>query len=181
MTARFTLGVALATVAAGVGSYWATVSFGQRPSAARATASAGRGLAGWLGLSREQQRRVEAADPTFPDDSSRLRAELDAARESLARLLATDSASDEEIRRAVEKTIDVHTRLERRATQHLLRVRSILTPEQRRRLLDVSAEHVRQGRGYGYGGPPGGGGRGQGGGRGPGGKGPPWREDNSQR
>jgi Spy/CpxP family protein refolding chaperone len=179
MILKSSIAVALVALLAGVGSYVATVSSRQRTESRRAEPACDVRFARWLSLTPEQQHKIEAADPSFAEESRRLREESDAAREALATILTKDAASDQEILAATERAIEAHARLERRVTEHLLKVRTILTPEQRRRLFELSADQVRQGggRGHGYGGPPegrgggGGGGRGRGHGRGPAGGG----------
>lgn len=165
------IGVLIVAAVVGVASYYATVSVAQRSPGGRAGGVCPN-VAGWLSLTPAQQREIEAADPAFREDCRTLRRDSDAAKDALAEALTRDDASDSEIRDGVERTIETHNRLERRVTEHLLKVRSILTPEQRRRLLDISAEQVRQGRcGSGAG-------RGMGPGRGlGGGQGSPWHEN----
>ncbi len=195
MIAKAGIGIGLVALLVGVGSYVATVSRAARTDT-RPAAECPRGLARWLSLTPEQQRKVEAADPTFAAESRTLRDESDAARAALAETLTRDSASDADVLAATERAIEAHARLERRVARYLLNVRTILTPEQRRRLFELSAEQVRQGccRGRGFGGPPegrGGPDRGRGhesgagepggGRRGSHGQGPPWREKDTRR
>ncbi len=185
MITRSAIGVALASVAAGIGSYFATVSLAQRSAGPSATPACPRGLAAWLSLTRQQQERIGAADPAFMTDYCKLRQEAGAAKESLADTLAKDSAPDDEIMSKVERAIEADSQLERRCARHLLKVKSILTPDQRRQLLDVSAEQIRQGCSR-YCGQRGGAGEGV---RGPGGRGggggsrqgPPWRDGKTGR
>lgn len=173
MISKAGIGMAFVTIGAGIGSYLATVSMGQPRNAGQAAHGGEREVARWLSLTSEQEQKLQAADPSFESDRLALHQELDAARDDLIAVLEKDSASDQEILAKVERTIDIDARLERRVVQHLLKVRTQLTPQQRRQLFEVSAEQIRQAPGYGrgHGGPPSGRGASQGRGRG----GPPWR------
>lgn len=175
MIARPTLLIGLFSVGAGIGSYVATVTVGRSGSAVAAVSADTQAshLSGWLSLTPEQAKSLQAEDPTFDADRRRLQEKQEAARDALAAVLANDAASDEEIRSKIEESIDAHTQLERRVADHLLKVRKHLTPAQRRQLFDLCAEHVRQGGGRGYGGPPEDDSRGRGRGRG----GPRWQRN----
>ena len=173
MITKTGIAMLLITIGAGAGSYLATVSLGQGRGAGQEAHGGGRGVARWLSLAPEQEKKLEATDPGFQAECRALQQELDTARDELIAALEKDSASDQEILAKVERTIDVDARLERRVIQHLLKVRTQLTPQQCRQLFEVSAEQIRQAPGYGrgHGGPPG-----DRGGRGKGRGGPPWRQ-----
>lgn len=99
----------------------------------------------WLNLDDAQKRQLRQLDPAFEQDLDRLQAELDDARSSLAAAFEDTTTTDESLRHCVEHTITLHNALERRVIEHLILVRSHLTPEQQKRLFSVAAEGVRKG------------------------------------
>ena len=129
-----------------------------------------------LELSTEQERVINASDPSFPVDAGALAAKLDAEQENLATLLEDPNSEREATMAQVETMMIAHNNLERRVAEHVLEVREHLTPEQRKKLMGLMAQRVRvtqnrmqrcrwgwgrgQGRGQGRGG-----GNGRGGGR----------------
>ena len=134
-----------------------------------------------LNLTSEQIAAIDQADPDFDADAADLSNALDDAKTRLAEVLESDDATDEQIRKQFESTIEAHNALKRRVAEHILKIRTHLEPEQRSRLMGLCAESVRssrrhqnrmgqQGEGAGRGGGNGmGGGPGRGNGRGPGG------------
>lgn len=134
----------------------------------------------WLGLSKDQIKAIDEADPGFDKEAAELADTLSQAKGELASALEDDDATDERILERVESAIAAHDALERRVAQHLLNIRSHLAPEQRSRLMGLCAEGVRasQRHQYRHGQDANAGGRGQEGsgppaGRGPNGGGPP--------
>lgn len=98
-----------------------------------------------LAISEQDWSRACAMDPSFPDESRRMKESVEAAREKLAELLDDTTASDEAILSQVETVILLHDQLERRVTQHLLKIRHQLTSDQQRKLMGLASESVRQG------------------------------------
>jgi Spy/CpxP family protein refolding chaperone len=73
-----------------------------------------------------------------------LKGHMTQAREALAKTLEDPNASDQTVMEHVDRVAEAHHRLERRAAEHLLKIRGLLTPEQRAKLLDAAASAVRQ-------------------------------------
>ena len=111
----------------------------------RTTAADGDPLAQWLELDRGSASSLRQADPTFEADAARLRQTLETQRDQLASVMGDPQSSDAAILGQVERVIEAHNALERRVARHVVAVRSILTPQQQRQLMDLCAESVRQG------------------------------------
>ncbi len=101
-------------------------------------------LARWLGVDAETAAVIHAQDPAFTQDVATLRHELDAARAELAELFETISASDEQIRAAVDASISAHNKLERRVSEYLIAVRKHLSSDQQKRLFALCANEIRE-------------------------------------
>jgi Spy/CpxP family protein refolding chaperone len=155
---------ALLTVAAGIGSFAATLAARSGAPTAATTSPADASsdaVFDWLGVPAEQRAELRSHDPAFTDDLRRLRAALADRRSELATALDQIATTDVEIRAKSEAIIAASAALERRVTAHLLSIRPNLSPEQQRQLFQLCAEGVRQGQGMQWR-------RGQGGGQGPG-------------
>lgn len=130
--------IAAVAVAAGVGAFVATVATRGGSPAAPAPP-----VARWLGLSQEQTRAVEAADPTFAAETDALRADLCGQREKLAGLLEDTATPKQQILDQVELVIAAQEKLTRRVAEHLVTIRPLLTPQQQRQLMGMCASEVR--------------------------------------
>jgi hypothetical protein len=100
-------------------------------------------IARWLRLDESRARAVNELDPAFPKELAALRQNLDESRLALASLFEKANASNEELHRQIEATIEAHNRLERRVADHLIKVRQHLTPAQQAQLFNLVAESVR--------------------------------------
>ena len=147
------IGTAVLVLAAGAGSFFATLASGRQGGAGAATASRP-ALHQWLDLPADRAKAVQAADPTFEADLNGLTVALQAEREKLAVLLEDPASADETVLAQVEKAIAAQGALERRVAKHVLAIRGELTAEQRKRLLGMTASGVRRAnrhrRGYGW-------------------------------
>jgi hypothetical protein len=156
-----TVVVLVISVAAAVGSYVATQAW-QQPSASPAAAEARpsatlpcdvttcyRALAGWLGLSKEQTKQLEAVDSGFMEECSRMEDSLFAEREKLAELFDDPRAGEDAILKQVDRVIAANGALERRVAAHLVALRPYLTSEQRARLYTRCAKGIREACGCG--------------------------------
>ena len=94
-------------------------------------------LARWLGLSEAQAAEIDALETPFVQ---KVNAACDAqctARCELAVGMAQDRFDAERARRLVEKMCDAHKANELATVEHLSRIHRVLTPEQRKVLLDA--------------------------------------------
>ena len=155
MTRMQTIVVVVLALAAGAGAFLIGRGTGQAVSAppAAATCPVGLGpscnecdaLAGCLGLSAEEARKMAQADPDFGPQARALRSSLVRQRHLLARLLEDPTSSDKALMQQVERVIAAHDALERRAAEHVLVIRRLLTPPQAKRLMGLTAKSVRSG------------------------------------
>lgn len=101
----------------------------------------------FLNLSDEQVKQVREADPKFRDDMRTIVQNLRTQRAKLAELMRSDESSDDQIMAQLDQVIEADAKLERRATEHLLKIRPHLDEDQRRRLMRLAAMRL-------HGGPP---------------------------
>ena len=107
-------------------------------------------VVGYLGASGREPADITRHDPAFDQDLKRLRAAVEDARTTLAALLEKPDASDKAIRDQVEVVITANAALQRRVMEHVLAIRDHLTPAQQRMLLNLCAQGLRQGPGWGW-------------------------------
>lgn len=132
--------ILLAAIAVGIGAFIATVYSGGAPSAGPKCP-----LGEWLSLPTDQCKTVCGADPGFRNEARDLADRKCQERLTLAALLEDPATPGDQILEQVERVIAAHAALERRVVQHLLAIRSHLTPDQQERLLRFCAESVRRG------------------------------------
>ena len=107
-------------------------------------------LSGFLGLTDDQIKAIDRADPDFDQQAADLIKRRSEARDELAKLLEDAGATDVQLLKAVEATIEAHNALERRVARHILLVREHLEPQQRSRLMGLCAEGIRAGQQHRY-------------------------------
>ncbi len=109
----------------------------------------------WLQLDADASRKVQEADPDYQAQVQALREQAEAAQRRLAELLDA-GADDAAIRQQLEVSLLAQATVERRVLDYVLAIRPQLTTPQQKRLLDITAQGVRQGgqhrRRYGAGG-----------------------------
>ncbi|HUU91662.1 MAG TPA: periplasmic heavy metal sensor [Phycisphaerae bacterium] len=132
--------ILLAAVAVGISAFIATVYSGGAPSAGPRCP-----LGDWLRLPTDQCKTVCDADPGFRGEAGDLADRKSQERLTLAALLEDPATPGDQILDQVERVIAANAALERRVAQHLLAIRSHLTPDQQGRLLRFCAESVRRG------------------------------------
>ena len=93
-------------------------------------------LTGWLGLSEAQAAELRSFEAPFVQRISTACDDQCAARCELAVSLAQDRFDADRARRLVETMCEAHTANELATVDHLANVHRILTPEQRKVLLD---------------------------------------------
>lgn len=139
MTKLRVIVVATLSVAAGLGSFFATRA--QVPQAVPADTEP---LHRWLDLSAERVHLVRQADPEFSKEAAGLSETLTAERRKLADLLEAPASTDAQVLEQVERVIAAHDALERRVARHVLAIRPYLTADQQKRLMGLCANCVRQ-------------------------------------
>jgi Spy/CpxP family protein refolding chaperone len=152
-------------VIAGLASFYVT-----RGLESKRVTSGQQCMRNWLGFSGKQDEAILQSDPHFDTDAAGLSLAFVQSRQNLARLLDIPSSRDDEIMAQVEKVIGANHDLIKRVVEHILAVRSHLSPEQSQQLMRLCGDIIRGmgARGRLGGGGGGGYGQGRGSGRGPG-------------
>lgn len=98
----------------------------------------GNQLAPALALTEVQQENVLQRDPDFETDVAILTEAVHTLHGQFAQNLTDPNVADEAIQLSLEELIVARARLEQRATEHVLRIRSLLSVDQQQRLIGLS-------------------------------------------
>lgn len=128
---RAILVASLLTVLAGAFGGWAGVQYGLHQAQARPGLD--EALHHQLGLSAEQDRRIEALERTYRVRRERLNAEMRAADRDIAAAIVAEDAYGPRAQQAVGRLHAVMGALQEETIKHVLAMRGTLTPEQARR------------------------------------------------
>ena len=90
----------------------------------------------WLNLNEEQSTAVFEADPDYEKETAGLSAAFVAERQQLGHLLTVADSSDSEITTQVESVIEANQKLVKRIFNHVLIVRTSLTPQQQQKFMN---------------------------------------------
>lgn len=124
------LALVLTAFAAAVGG-WAGVGFGLRQ--AHAQPGLDEALHHELGLSADQERRIEVLEASYAVRRKSLNAEMRAANGELAAAISAEHAYGPEARHAVSRFHAAMGALQEQTILHVLAMRAVLTPDQARR------------------------------------------------
>lgn len=125
---QIVVGVTLLTaVFAGAGG-WAGIQYGLRES--RSAPGLDELLHRELNLTSEQERRIEALEGQFADRRKALEEEMRAANRDLAAAIAAEPVYGMRARTAIERFHAAESQLQELTVQHVLSMRTVLTPEQ---------------------------------------------------
>jgi hypothetical protein len=121
---------------------------GPGPGAGRRDDDGARGLdemhlRRFLNLDDEQVEKVRAADPEFRSDMAAVFEAMRAARGQFVEVLQNEDATDEQILARLDEVLALNARMERRVVDHLLRIRPHMDEDQSRRLMRLTAMHIR--------------------------------------
>ena len=126
--ARSVVGVALRTaLAAGAGG-WIGIQYGLRAS--RSPPSLDEVLHRELNLTTEQDQRIHAMEAEFAVRRMALEEEMRAANRDLAAAIAAEPTYGVRARTAIERFHAAESQLQELTVQHVLAMRTVLTPEQ---------------------------------------------------
>lgn len=124
------LAVLLTALAGAVGG-WAGIQYGLRQS------SHAQGLDEilhhQLGLSSDQEKRIEALEAQFAESRKSLDTEMRTANRDLAAALQADHTYGQPAKQAIEKFHHAMGALQEQTIIHILAMRAVLTPEQAER------------------------------------------------
>jgi hypothetical protein len=139
-----------ACVVVGLSAFLVTVKAGTATSAPVTDAAVPAPLSEWLELSAVQRRELAQNDPTYDADWAALRDKVGAERDILGTMMQARDAKEAEVLAQVDRVSAAENALQRRITQHVLRLRDGLTTQQQMNLMGLCANAVR-GQGYGMG------------------------------
>jgi type II secretory pathway component PulM len=100
-------------------------------------------LAPALALTETQQAEVLELDPSFEADVTQFTESVLMLHGQFVQNLTDPNGSDEVIRASLEALIVARTRLEQRTTEHVLRIRPLLSVDQQQRLVGLSQRGCR--------------------------------------
>jgi Spy/CpxP family protein refolding chaperone len=100
-------------------------------------------LAPALALDAAQQEAVLRLDPEFEAEVTVMAASVRQSHAAFTRHLTDVEVSDQAIRASLEELVAARLVLEQRTTEHVLRIRSLLSPEQQQRLIGLSQQGCR--------------------------------------
>lgn len=91
----------------------------------------------YLGLSEEQERRIEPINQAFQADQQIICQEMQAARANLLSVLQETKPDQADIDRALDDIAASQSKMQRRAAQYLLELKQVLTKDQQARLFEL--------------------------------------------
>jgi Spy/CpxP family protein refolding chaperone len=100
-----------------------------------------RRLAHHLQLSDEKAERLDSIGGVHSEEVSEIRTQLRQARKELFSLFEQEEASDEDILQKVNEISELQSELEVQLVKKLIAIRSILSPEERERFLQLMKRH----------------------------------------
>lgn len=106
------------------------------------------GVARWLGLPAETAAALAPIEAAYEADRARLEQALANEREALAALLEDSGCPDTRLREQVARVVAADGALEQRTAEFLISVRSLLRPDEQRKLFHRFAAGVREAGGY---------------------------------
>lgn len=98
------------------------------------------GLSSNVEFTSEQLRVIQQLDPGFEAKSTELAQTASKVQEQIALLLNTPSATEKVILQQLEKSLEARAQMERLTSQHVLLIRSQLSPEQQKILVGLCAD-----------------------------------------
>jgi Spy/CpxP family protein refolding chaperone len=101
-----------------------------------------------LGLDEKTRERIDAITTAAREEGRRIHDRLRESRQEMHRLLAADDPDESAVMRQAEKIGGLETEAQKHRLRTMLQVRALLTPEQRRTLVQIHAER-RARRGFG--------------------------------
>lgn len=103
-------------------------------------------ISSYLSLSESQKKKMGSLDRSFYPRVEKIRTELRQRRTELSELLGQSSSSKEKIRDKVGEITSLQTELQREAINHLVEIRSLLTPEQQAKFFSLIGKRLHPGR-----------------------------------
>lgn len=129
--ARTIVAVTLLTALAAAAGSWAGIHYGLRET--RSNLGLDDVLHHDLGLTTDQDRRIEMLESTFAAKRKSLEDEMRAANRDLAAAMVADPTYGLQARSAIERFHAAESQLQEETVKHVLTMRTVLTPEQIKR------------------------------------------------
>jgi len=103
-------------------------------------------LCHYLSLSESQKKEIESLDRSFYARIEKIRTELRQRRAELSEVLGDSSPNREKIKDKVSEIASLQAELQRETINHLVEIRSLLTPEQQAKFFSLIGKRLRPGR-----------------------------------
>lgn len=103
-------------------------------------------LCRYLSLSESQKEKIESLDRSFYARVEKIRTELGERRADLSELLGESPSSQEKIKDKVSEIASLQAKLQRETINHLVEIRSLLTPEQQAKFFSLIRKRLHPGR-----------------------------------
>ena len=103
-------------------------------------------ISSYLSLSESQRKKMESLDSSFYARIEKMRTELRQRRAELSELLGESSSSEKEITNKVSEIASLQAELQRETINHLVEIRSLLTPEQQAKFFSLIRKRLHPGR-----------------------------------
>lgn len=93
-----------------------------------------------LNLNTEQQERIKAIRQESKENNSSLRQEMRQAKEEMRKLMIQNASSDSTLRQQHEKIQNLKKELGNQRFETMLKIRQVLTPEQRSKMAELKQQ-----------------------------------------
>jgi Spy/CpxP family protein refolding chaperone len=97
-----------------------------------------------LGLSLDEQKALEPVETKFAERKRTLVGEIASANKELAEAIKQDQADSPRVSAAVERIHHAQGELQEATLAHVFEMKGVLTPEQYKRLLNLTADELKQ-------------------------------------
>jgi len=100
----------------------------------------------YLSLSKSQRNKIKSLDSSFYARVEKIRTELDQKRSELSDLLGESPSNDKKIRDKMSEIASLQAELQRETINHLVEIRSLLTPEQQTKFFSLIRKRLHPGK-----------------------------------
>lgn len=98
-----------------------------------------------LNLTKEQKEKIDLINKNFERGLVNLRKQITTERIKLAHLLAGEKTNQKEITRSIEKISSLLKEQQEKTVSHTLKIKEILTPEQKKRFISSLTKYFCEG------------------------------------
>ena len=97
-----------------------------------------------LGLTPDEQKALELIETKFAQRKQNLMGEIRSANKELAEAIKRDEAASPRVSAAVERIHHAQGELQEATLEHVFEMKGVLTPEQYKKLLNLTADELNQ-------------------------------------